>query len=183
MRRAAWLIGFLLVAPSIQAGDEDVAPFSALTSGDRVRFQFEKRGRSLKATIESVTADELVLRPNGAAAPLRFSLSQLPGLEVAQGRRSQWRKGALIGSIPGAVLFGLAGGVIECDIGDDDCFSPSSAVAGGLIGGALTASVGALVGLAFRTDRWVRVQERKPDVALMLRPAKGQAGLTLTVSF
>jgi hypothetical protein len=174
----------VLAAPLVVA-DETSGPLSTLTSGDRVRLRLAGSGKSLRATIESVTADELVLRPLDSAKPLRLSLAQLRSLEVARGRRSQWRSGALIGFIPGALFFGWVGAALAC-IDFTEC--PSSqwgdgALVGGLVGGVATASVGALVGLAFKTDRWVRVHERKPKLALMVAPANGQVRVGLSVSF
>jgi hypothetical protein len=171
----------VLAAPVIVA-DETSGPLSALASGDRVRLRFAGNGKSLRATIESVTADELFLRPLGVAQPLRLSLAQLQSLEVARGRRSQWRKGALIGFVPGALFLGYVAGALCIDCVDKD-FQPGDALVGGLIGGVATGSVGALVGLAFKTDRWVRVHERKPKVSLTLAPAKGQVRVGLSVSF
>ena len=182
IRIAARLIVVLLAA-SASAADDTSPSLSTLTLGDQVRLRPAGSAKTLRATVESVTSDELILRPQGATGPLRFSPAQLQSLEVVRGQRSEWRKGAVIAFVPGALLFGLAGGVIECDVGDDHCFSFGTAGVLGLIGGAATASIGALVGLAFKTDRWVKVDGRKPQVSLMLTPARGQVGLGLSVTF
>lgn len=181
VRTAAWLIVMLLAAP-FTAADDTSAPLSTLTSGDRVRLRLAEDGKRLHATVEEVRADELVLRPPRAGEPLRLSPAQLQSLEVARGRHSQWRKGALIGFVPGALFWGYVVGTgVDCY---SNCpFNAGLGIPGGLVGGVLTGSVGALVGLAIKTDSWVGVYEKKPKVALTLRPAKGQAQIGVSVSF
>ena len=175
-RTALGFLVIVLAAPAAVA-DETSGPLSTLASGDRVRVQIAGSGKSLRASIESVTAGELLLRPVGGAQPLRLDLAQLQSVDVARGQGSRWRKGAVIGFVPGTLLFGLLGGVLGCMDVPDCSFHAGYAVGTGLVGGAATASVGALVGLAFKTDRWVRVHERKPKVALMLAPMR--VGLSL----
>jgi len=182
VRTATLFVAMVVAAPAVLA-DETNGSLLVLASGDRVRLRLAGNGKSLRATIESVTADELILRPLGAAQPLRLSLAQLESLDVARGRRSQWRKGAVIGFVPGALFLGGLAGTWCTDGCVDPDFQLGDAALGGLVGGAATASVGALVGLAFKTDRWVRVHERKPKVSLMLAPAKGQVRVGLSVSF
>jgi hypothetical protein len=135
---------------------------------------------TLRGTIEAAGTDELVVRRDGSTSEsLRLSPQQLAKLEVARGRRSHWLKGAIIGFVPGAVLMGIAVvGTAECD---PDCEKTDEVLGYGLLGGAITGSVGALVGLVIKTDRWVPVRERRPSVALALAPAGGgfRAGLSL----
>lgn len=182
IRNASWFIGVFLAA-SVAAADDTNASLSTLTPGDQVRLPPAGGGKTLRAAVEGVTADELIVRLQGGAEPLHLSLTQLHNLEVVRGHRSEWRKGAVIAFVPGALIFGLIGGVVACDIGDVHCFSFGSAAAGGLIGGVVTGSIGALVGLAFKTDRWVKVDGRKPQVSLMLSPARGQVRVGLSLSF
>jgi hypothetical protein len=181
-RTFTWLVMMALLAPKAWAAETEESPLT-LTPGDRVKVEIAGNRKSLRATIESVTGDDLVLRPEGGADAMRLNLSQLQTLDVARGRRSQWRKGAVIGFIPGALLFGLAGGVLPCIDTYSDCFAGGWAVTGALIGGGLTASVGALVGLAFKTDRWERVPTGRAKVSLILAPEKGGAQFGLAVSF
>ena len=73
-----------------------------------------------------------------------------------------------------------AAGVGECD---PNCDQSGRFLVGACVGGALTATLGALVGLVVKTDRWVLVQERRPKVALRpwlrRRAAAFRAGLSL----
>ena len=108
VRTATSLIVMALAAPAAQT-DEASGLLATLASGDRVRLQLSGSGKSLRATIESVTADELVFQPPGAAGNRRLSLADVQTLEVARGRGSRWRRGALIGFVPGALFLGLVG--------------------------------------------------------------------------
>ena len=186
-RTAVWFMVAALAVP-VAGADDETSPLSTLAPGDRVRAEVLGNRETLTATIESVTADELILRSTGRGQPLRLSLGQLDRLEVARGSRSQWRKGAVIGLIPGAVLGGLAGALISCDPYASECNpDPTLAAAGGLAGalivGGATATVGGLIGLAFKTDRWVKVHEGKQKVSLILAPARGGVRAGLSVSF
>lgn len=183
-RTTVWLIVIALAVP-VAVADDTGGSVQMLTSGDRVRVEVVGRRKTLRATVESVTADEIVLRPQDAAGPLRVDLAQLESLDVARGRRSHWLKGAVIGLGTGTLLFGLAGGTI-CGTYGDNTGCPFDWNLGrlfGLIGGVVTTPVGALAGLAFRTDRWERVHERKPKVSLVIAPAKGETRFGLSVSF
>lgn len=180
-RTTVWLIVFALAVP-VAGADDTGGSLQTLTSGDRVRVEVVGRGKTLRATIESVTADEIVLRPVGTAEPLRLDLAQLQTLDVARGRRSQWRRGAAIGFLSGALVLGIAGANSRCTVGDPiACNILTGFIV--LTGGVVTATAGALVGLAFKTDRWERVHERKPRVSLILAPGREATRFGLSVSF
>lgn len=184
-RRPVWLMVAALAVP-VAGADDKASPLSTLVPGDRVRVEVLGNRETLTATIESVTADELVLKSMGAAQPLRLSLGQLDQVDVARGSRTQWRKGAVIGLIPGAVLGGLLGVAFACDpdvAGCESGFTLGAGLVGGVIGGTATATIGALVGLAFRTDRWVTVHQGKAQASLTLAPTAGGVRAGLTVSF
>jgi hypothetical protein len=178
------MIGLIAVwlAAAVAGADDTQAPLSALAPGDVVRVEIAGDRKSLRATVESVTAAEIVLR-QGSAEPLRIDVSQLQSLDVARGRRSEWRKGAVIGFVPGFLVTGLILGVVACVDVPDCSFRPGHALVGGVFGGIPTGAVGALIGLAFRTDRWVRVHERKPRVSLLLAPVPQGTRFGLSVSF
>lgn len=180
-----WLVAMALTAAVAGANDK-TSPLATLGPGDRVRVEVLGNRETLTATIESVTADELVLRSVGAGQPLRLSLGQLDRVDVARGRRTQWGKGAVIGLIPGAVLGGLLGVAFACDpdiAGCESGFTLGAGFVGAVIGGTATATVGALVGLAFKTDRWLTVHEGKTRASLTLAPTGGGMRVGLAVSF
>ncbi len=180
-RTAAWLTTIGLLA-SIASGEEKTVPLTSLAPGDSVRLQVSGSQKTIRATLDGLTDDEMVIRPKNAAEPMRVSLSQLRSLEVVTGRRSHWKQGALIGFVPGAVLMGAAIGTgVDCY---RDCpFDPTLGAIGGIFGGIVTGSVGALVGLAIRTDRFARVDARKPKVDLILTPGKESMGIGLVMAF
>jgi hypothetical protein len=110
-------------------------------------------------------------------------------LQVARGQRSQWRKGTILGFVPGAALGGLFGVAIACDKEiTGGCVDGSFIAGAGLVSAAVvgttTAAAGALVGLAFKTDRWVRVTDGKARASLTLAPTEGGGmRVGLSVSF
>ncbi|MEO8500382.1 MAG: hypothetical protein ABI565_05655 [Vicinamibacteria bacterium] len=181
IRATMGLIAMALAAVVAEA-DDTKDTLAALTAGDRVQLVVAGR-KTLRATINSITANEIVVRSEGSADPVRFDLLQLQSLDVAQGSRSQWRKGAAIGFVPGFLLTGLLIGVLTCIDLPDCSFRPGYAVAGGVLGGVATGSVGALVGLAVKREQWVRVYERKPAVSFILAPTKGGTRVGVSIAF
>lgn len=186
-RSSPWFAAILLAAAMVGA-DDTASPLATLAPGDRVKVKVLGNRETLVSTIESVTADQVILSPLGAGQPLRLSLGQLDRLEVARGSRTQWRKGALIGLIPGAVLGGLAGVLAQCDPYASSCDPDATlATAGGLLGavvvGGATATVGGLIGLAFKTDRWVLVHEGKAKASFILAPTDRGVRVGLSVAF
>jgi len=180
VRWATWLILGALSAPAV-AGAEDSLTLANLSRGDRVRLRLSSGGKTVRGTLDASGPDELVVRPNDPGQPpLRLSPQQMAKLEVVRGRRSRWREGAVIGFVPGALFMGFM------DVALDDCYRDcdrSGVLIYGLVGGAITGTLGALVGLAIKTDRWVLVQKRSPKVALALAPTKGGFRADLSFSF
>jgi hypothetical protein len=157
-------------SPAAAAG-EDALTLADLARGERVKARLRAGGKTVKGTVESALADEIVVRPLEPGKPLmRLSPAQMEDLDVARGKRSRWREGALIGFVPGAVLMGVA--VVGLDECYKDCDTFGPVVGYGLAGGAITGAVGALIGLAVKTDRWtgVTTTTTRPRVALTLSP-------------
>ena len=191
MRAAAgaWFIASCLLAAPLAAQGQP-ATASALAPGERVRLWLldsEKPAGSRKkltGTIESTSPGTIELRPQKApAAPITLKLSQIDKLEVARGTRRRWPEGAAIGFVPGALFGGAVGYVLSCDADPPESCSLGSALVGGLVVGAGTAGVGALIGLAVKADRWVEVPTRKPQVKLTLLPARSGFRASLSVQF
>jgi hypothetical protein len=179
IRAAPGWVAAALLASAIAAADDSLT-LADLARGDQVRLRLTSGGNTVRGTIDATGPDEIVVRPKDPAQPpLRLSSRQMAQLEVVRGRHSHWAEGALIGFVPGAILVGLAaGGAGECD---PNCDQTGSFLVGACVGGALTATLGALVGLFVKTDRWVLVEERRAKVALRLAPTRGgfRAGLSL----
>ena len=186
---AAWFVASCLLAAPLAAQDEP-ATASALARGERVRLwmlgsESPAGGRKkLTGTIESTSPGTIELRPREAsAAPITLKLAQVERLEVARGTRKRWPEGAAIGFVPGALFGGAVGYVLSCDADPPDSCSLGPALVGGLVVGAGTAGLGALIGLAFKADRWVELPTRKPQVKLTLLPARSGFRASLSVQF
>jgi hypothetical protein len=181
IRVVTGLILAALCAP-VLAGADDSVTLAELSRGDQVRVRLTSGGKSVRGTLDAAGPGEIVVRPlDTAQPPLRLSPQQVAKLEVVRGRRSHWGRGAIIGFLPGAVFGGvLAVGLGECD---PECGQTDEVLAYALVGGAVTGAVGALIGLAIKTDRWVLVQERRPKLALTLAPAKGGFRADLSLRF
>ena len=170
-----------LWAPAIAVADDSVT-LADLARGDQVRVRLTSGGKPVRGTIDAAGPGEIVVRPKDAAQPpLRLSPQQMAKLEVVRGRRSHWVRGAVIGFIPGA----LVGGVAAVAFSDcyRDCDHAGDVVKYALVAGAMTGTLGALIGLAVKTDRWVLVQDRRPKLALSLAPARGGFRAGLSVGF
>lgn len=177
---AACLIA-LLSAPAPAAAASDNLTLADLSRGDRVRLRLAEGGKKVQGTVESAGEQEVLIRPKDSRQPLlTLSPQQFQRLEVTRGRRSRWGRGALIGFVPGAVFMtALAFGLDECY---RDCDRTSDVLIG-LAGGAATATAGALIGLAVKTDAWVPVSTGRPRVALDLAPARGGFRANVTLRF
>ena len=180
------LVAALLVASlgaSAHAAADDSVALAGLSLGDRVRLRLSSGGKTVHGTVEAAGPDEVVVRPKDLAKPLlRLSPQQMEKIEVVRGRRSRWREGAVIGFVPGAAFMGLL--VVALDDCYRDCNKTGGVVGYGLVGGAVTGTLGALIGLAVKTDRWAPVATTgRPKVALDLAPTKGGFRANLSIRF
>ncbi len=128
-------------------------------------------------TLVNWDADTLVMESGNIFA---LPLESVTTLEVSAGRRSQTGLGAGIGALIGAVI-GAVGGAAGCTGGG--FVSPGGcAFAGGLVFGIGGALLGAVVGTATKTDRWVAVPLDRLRVSV--GPQRdGRFGLGLSVRF
>ena len=164
------------------AGDEPPAPqpFAAAVAGDRVRLRQTGERHLLTGKVLEIDEGTLVIARGRDGGVLRIPVASLDRLEVARGRRGHAGLGAAIGFVPGALFMGFAVGVLACDDQGVQCSSVGPMLVGGLLGGAATSAVGALVGLVIRTDRWQPVPlagtpaGRKPTVGIDLAPTSGR---------
>lgn len=179
-RAASGLILAMLGGSALAAAGEGLT-LADLSSGDRVRLRLASGGKQVRGTVDAAGPSEVVVRPKDPAQPpLRLSPQQLTKLEVVRGRRSRWRGGAIIGFVPGALMGLAVVGNRECD---PDCDHTGAAVGYGLVGGAITGGLGALIGLAVKTDRWVPVEARRPKLAWALSPIQGGFRTDLSLRF
>jgi len=185
----AWFAASCLSVSPLAAQSAPVAA-PAFARGERVRLRLldgasaPGGGRKLRGTIGSASPETIELfPPGGSTAPITLKLSQVAKLEVVRGKRTRWREGAAIGFVPGALFGGGAAYVLSCDADPPESCSAGSALAGALIVGAGTAGVGALIGLAIKTDRWIEVPTRKPQLRLSLVPVRSGLRASLSVRY
>ena len=107
----------------------------------------------------------------------QFPLSSISSLEVSRGRKSNVGKGALIGGLLGAGA-GLASGIIVANVFEEEEASIIllSMVSYGFVG----AGVGALIGLASKSDRWEEVPLDRLKVSIV--GTKGTVVLAFSVT-
>ena len=155
-RMKAMLIALLVASlASIPLAAQAPAEFVV---GSRVRVSVND-GRRLTGRVEQVTADTLVLLPEGQAA-VSLPIATLNRVDVSRGSqsrgRSAWRYatwGAAIGAASGAISLGLQ----HEQVGDGS--SVGSAVALGAWSGMLFGGlIGAAIGAGRSSERWDRVR-------------------------
>jgi hypothetical protein len=171
-RLCATAFGLALAGPTLGA---DEPPDALLPGpGQRVRFETLTQPRRT-ATVVDTEADAIVVSLRGGREIVRVPLADVQRLEVSAGRRTHASQGALLGTIAGGVLGGLAGasGCFQAE----DCDGGTFAAIGAVIGGTLSGLLGAGVGALCQTEKWERVDTR--HVQLQLGPASARGGLAL----
>lgn len=156
----------------------NAAPSGWPATGEKVRVT-TLTGRSLeKGVVVHTDAEFLTVSLGSGQSPVRIPLASIERLEVARGRRTAAKEGALWGVVVGAVLGGLAvAGIGEalCENATNCGASAEGYLVGVGIFGAAGAGVGALTGLAIKKDRWVRVPVDR--VRVEIRPVPAGAGV------
>jgi hypothetical protein len=164
---AGFVIAFAMGTAAAQATGD--AP---LQIGDRIRIKTPVSSSAIEGTLVAVDDDALTLAPEGRDTSHReFARSEIAKLEVARGKKKNVLWGALGGAVVGIAVDLIATGAEEnpCDFGA--C----------VILPAMGASVGALVGLAIKTDRWETLPAKKMGVAIL--PTRHGVQLSLSVRF
>jgi hypothetical protein len=125
-----------------------------------IRFVLLPDERAVVAEVLVQRRDSLWVRPIQATDTVAFTLSRLSHLDVSRGlKRETWR-GVGIGLLSGALVGGALGTALgnRCLPADpnDSCASSRRMLAkiGAVSLGTTGAGVGALIGHAFRSDRW-----------------------------
>ena len=115
----------------------------ALPTGTRVRVTLAGTSKRLSGTVSSL--DHQTLAVEGPKHGIRtFRLNEVAKVEASSGRRSRWVEGAVLGVV--------AGTAIAC-ARTRPCIGP---------GNVVFAVPGALLGVAFKTERWKEVHVRRP---------------------
>ena len=142
----------------------DEGPGGPLAEGDRIRLKAPGvADRTIIGRLRRADQSALaVTRDDGSVVDVPRAAIQ--ELEIARGRRSHAKKGAIIGAAAGAG-FVLAAFAAEkgCD-SDPRCGIYSSVFA--TVFGATGALVGAGIGAMVKTDRWVKVDPGRVRVGV-----------------
>ena len=136
--------------------------------------------------VVAATRDTLVLQRDSAGPAHRVPVAAIRRLDVSRGRRpplARFGRGLLIGAGIGAAV-GVVSGLAS---GDDpqgflSLTAEEKAVAGGVLAGVGGATIGGLVGVLGRGERWERV-DTGPRVALVAPPAGRGVGVRLAGAF
>lgn len=153
-------------------------------AGERVRLTTltspgEQNGVVVETDAESLTVSLGVGKP-----PVRVPLGSVKRLEVARGRRTAVKEGAIGGGVLGTVLGVLAvTGLSQalCEGGADCTASGEGYLVGAGIFGVGGAGLGALIGLAIKKDRWERVPVGRVRVGW--EPARGGVGVQVSLAW
>jgi len=160
-----------------------VPPSNRVAAGEKVRVATtslgDKTGVVVAADAESVTVSV-----GAGKAPVRIPLASVKRLEVARGRRTAVKEGAITGGLVGGALGALAVLYLShalCE-GGSDCNAEVGAYGIGVgIFGAGGAGLGALTGLAIKTDKWVRVPVS--DLRVAVGPVADGAGVKVSLGW
>jgi hypothetical protein len=148
---------------------------SPLQAGDRIRFKTPASSSAMKGTLVAVDDAALTLAPEGrGTAHKTFARSEIANLEVARGKKRNVLWGALGGAAVGLAVDLVATAADDAD--NDPCDYGACVVLP-----AMGAAVGALVGLAIKTDRWEAVPSEKLGLAVL--PNRHGVRLSLSLRF
>ncbi len=161
-------------AVSLEAASSALAQQPAIGERVRVKALSEGLGRPIEivGTLEQRASAYLIVRPPGAA-PARIAWDDVWRFQVSRGRHSNSGKGAMIGLGIGGAL-GLALGI---SLTGDDFFDVGAGDVAliSLQMGAMGAGIGALIGMASKSERWETVPPHAWRIQVAPDPGGGVA--------
>jgi hypothetical protein len=168
-----WLPGATLLAQA--SGALTVAEEAGtLAVGSRIRVTSPELGpQPLVGKVVALPPGAVVVSGDGGTQR-RVTLGSASSLEVSAGRKSRAGRGAMIGAAVG----GMTG--ILINVGDYNTDGPNT-LAVSAVGAVSCAALGALVGLAFRTDDWRPATV--PAVSATIGPIPRGTALSLRVTW
>ena len=131
-------------------------PAHAQFIGDRMRIKTED-GEKFTGQLKGYNADSLIILANSTEQSIAYA--DMVRLQRSLGRRSYYRKGAMVGLGVGA-LGSIVGGVV----GDD----PGLAILGTGVFGGLGGLTGMMVGATIRRERWDPLHIPDPSAAFVM---------------
>ena len=114
-----------------------------------------------------------------ADSTMDISLSSITRLDVSQGRKSKAGMGALIGGVVGGIFIVTV--ISSVCTGSHGCTRDSNFLYGGMYTLA-GAGVGALIGLAFKAERWKKVPLSQLQISVVPESENG-IGLGVVINF
>ena len=161
----------------------DAPAFDRVATGEKVRVVStglgDHTGVVLGTDAESVTVSVGPGKP-----PVRIPIASIKRLDVARGRRSAAKEGAITGSLIGGALGIVAVHYLSqalCEGGSDcDASLEGYGIGFGMFA-AGGAGLGALTGLAIKTDKWVRVPVS--DLRVAVSPVPKGAGVQVSLGW
>lgn len=163
MRRSrALCLAVVLAVATPLAHADDRPPLPPVSIGARVRVHSPAVGGEAAGEVTAFDRASLTIAA-GDGAPVRVPLEGLRRLEISGGKKSNVKRGLMLGAALGAAASLLyvppgcpvsGGGGIECN---------KAVVAGAAaLGGA---TVGGIVGIGWRTERWTALPGGRPAAA------------------
>ena len=135
---------------------------SGLSPGERVRIVATALGTDKQeARVIAVRKDEIDFRLDVSGDSIAVSREQLTAVDHSVGTRGWGRRGMAIGALAGIAISGARAIGYDpptCDPASYYCETKQGAfIAGSVFLGMLGATLGGVIGLLTRTDRWVKL--------------------------
>jgi hypothetical protein len=144
-------------------------------SADRIRLQ----GRVLE-----VTAETLLVQPEGKRSAERIPLGIVSHLELYRGSHSATRWGAAIGALACGTTGYLVGRYgFEFNSEDADLLRAIYSIGGALAGSAVGAALGALVGSRIQIGEWETVPAARLRPTIAILPERRGVRVALALRF
>ena len=167
--------------------------------GERVRLTTAtERGRHRLAGRVIAVSDDSVTLDTGRPGRSNLAISEITGVEVSGGRRTNGRRGMVYGLFAGAVTGAIVGveetrkgHLVTCDFQYGGCFSPSDYQAetvtshsgGAILGGIYGLIIGGIGGRFYHTERWITRTLGMRDMLRITPASRSTITATLTLRF
>ena len=162
----------------------DTAPSGVVATGEKVRVTTAAGLDDKTGVVMQADARSLTVSLGRGKPPVQIPLASVKKLEVARGRRTAAKEGAISGGLVGVVLGALAIHTVShalCESATDCNASPQAYGMGIGTFAAGGAGLGALVGLAIKTDRWERVPV--DSLRMAIGPVPAGAGVQVSLGW
>jgi hypothetical protein len=168
------IVRVLLVA-LVLSGTAEHGLAQGVAVGSRVRvISQETAGQALIGQVVALEPGVVVVVGEDGPSRVRVPVVPSTSIEVSRGKKSQAARGALIGTAFGA----MPGLLITFGDYNSDKGNPAAV---SLVGAAAGAGIGALIGLAIKSETWGPVEV--PVVSAGIAPISRGAAVSFTVAW